>query len=81
MTAEDLTREDEVRVRENVMHEIGYFQARYGRNRVALLHQDAANVPSNLSGVVYLPFEGENVKSCFSELQKELRRAFVEDRG
>lgn len=78
MTAEDMAGDDEMRVRENVMHEIGYFQARYGRDRVCLLHQNGANVPSNLSGLVYLAFDGENVKACFADLQKELRRAFPE---
>lgn len=78
MTAEDLVGDDEVRVRENVMHEIGYFQARYGRNRVCLLHQEGANVPSNLSGLVYLAFSGEDIKACFVDLQKELLRTFPE---
>lgn len=76
MTAEDLVGDDEVRVRENVMHEIGYFQARYGRNRVCMIYQQGANVPTNLSGLVYLGFEGDNVKACFADLQKELRKTF-----
>jgi predicted nucleotide-binding protein len=32
MTGDDVINEDEARVRENVMHEIGFFQGRYGRN-------------------------------------------------
>lgn len=79
MTAEDLAGDDEMRVRENVMHEIGFFQGRYGRDRVSLLHQEGANVASNLSGLVYLGFDGENVKACFADLQKELRKAFLEE--
>ncbi len=81
MTAEDLAGDDGMRVRENVMHEIGYFQARYGRDRVSLVRQEGANVASNLSGLVYLGFDGENVKACFADLQKELRKAFPEAVG
>ena len=55
MTGDDVA-EDEVRARENVVHEIGYFQDRYGRGRVCLLHEDGVNIPSNLSGVAYCSF-------------------------
>ena len=36
MTGDDFTQEEEARVRENVMHEIGFFQGFYGRNFVIL---------------------------------------------
>src|ERR1700761_5843753 len=36
------------RVRENVMHEIGFFQGSYGRTFVVLLHEEGVNVPTNL---------------------------------
>src|ERR1039458_7812427 len=44
MTGDDVLNEDEARVRENVMHEIGFFQGRYGRNFVVLLHEDGVNI-------------------------------------
>lgn len=75
MTGDDIA-EDEVRVRENVIHEIGFFQGRYGRDRVCLVHEDGVNVPSNLSGIVYCPFPKGRVSAALIDLQRELRAAF-----
>jgi hypothetical protein len=75
MTGDDLA-EDEIRARENVVHEIGFFQGRYGRRRVCLLHEEGVNIPSNLSGVVYCPFPKGKTISAFIELQRDLAAAF-----
>jgi predicted nucleotide-binding protein len=45
------------RARENVMHEIGFFQAKYGLANVCLLHEEGTNIPSNIHGLVYIPFQ------------------------
>ena len=42
MTGDDETADGETRARENVIHEIGYFQGRYGRSRVCLLHGEGS---------------------------------------
>ncbi len=75
MTGDDIV-DDEIRVRENVMHEIGFFQGRYGRNRVCLLNEDGVNPPSNLSGIVYCPFPKGQVTAALIDLQRELQAAF-----
>lgn len=41
MTGDDIVGVDQARVRENVMHEIGFFQGNYGRDFAILLHEDA----------------------------------------
>ncbi|CAN5336712.1 hypothetical protein BH10PLA2_BH10PLA2_12280 [soil metagenome] len=48
------------RARQNVILELGYFAAKLGRGRVfALLKNgDGLEMPSDLSGVVYVPYEG-----------------------
>lgn len=56
MTGDDLYAEGQVRARENVIHEIGYFQGRYGLSRVVLLHEEGVNIPSNIQGLVYTAF-------------------------
>jgi predicted nucleotide-binding protein len=61
------------RVRENVMHEIGFFQGRYGRKAVILLHEEGVNIPSNLGGVAYVPFPRGCIEAGFHVLQRELR--------
>lgn len=71
MTGDDLAG-DEVRVRENVMHEIGYFHGRYGRKRVVLLHEDGVHVPTNLAGVAYVPFPKGNIEAGLHVLRREL---------
>ena len=75
MTGDDLAG-DEERARENVIHEIGYFQGRYGRHRVCLLHEEGVSIPTNLSGLGYCGFPKERVNAAFFELQAELQAAF-----
>ena len=75
MTGEDETTEGELRTRENVMHEIGYFQGRFGLDKVCLLHEEGVNVPSNILGVVYIPFPAGLASASFGALARELRAA------
>ena len=76
MTGDDVSRENETRVRENVMHEIGFFQGRYGRNVVILLHEEGVNVPNNLAGVAYIPFPKGRIEAGFHVLQRELNAIY-----
>lgn len=75
MTGDDLA-ENETRVRENVMHEIGYFQGRYGRRAVVLLHEDGVKVPTNLGGIAYVPFPKGHIEAGFHVLQRELNALY-----
>jgi len=76
MTGDDVLNDNEARVRENVMHEIGFFQGRYGRNFVILLHEDGVNIPTNLSGVVYVPFPKGRVEAGLHVVQRELKAIY-----
>jgi len=76
MTGDDVANEDEARVRENVMHEIGFFQGRYGRNAVVLLHEEGVNIPTNLAGVAYVAFPKGSIEAGFHVLQRELRAIY-----
>jgi predicted nucleotide-binding protein len=67
---------DEVRARENVIHEIGFFQGRYGLGRVCLLYQHGVNIPSNMHGLGYVQFPAGLVKAGFAELRREIEVAF-----
>ena len=67
---------DEVRARENVIHEIGFFQGKYGFDRVCLLYEDGVNIPSNMQGLGYVHFPPGLVKAGFAELRKEIEAAF-----
>ena len=76
MTGDDIANAGEPRVRENVMHEIGFFQGRYGRKAVILLHEDGVNIPTNLSGLVYVAFPKGNIEAGFHVLQRELKAIY-----
>ncbi|MEN7430433.1 nucleotide-binding protein [Chromobacterium sp. TRC.1.1.SA] len=75
MTGDD-TAGEEVRARENVLHEIGFFQGRYGRDRVVLLHEEGVNIPTNLSGVVYSSFPKGRIEASFHLLLRELKAMY-----
>ncbi len=64
---------DEIRARENVLHEVGFFQGKYGLRNVVLLHEEEVNIPSNIHGLVYIPFPKDTVEATFAALQKELK--------
>jgi predicted nucleotide-binding protein len=76
MTGDDIDAQGDPRVRENVMHEIGYFQGHYGRGRVILLHEEGVNVPSNLAGVVYAPFPQGRIEACLHLVSRELKAMY-----
>ena len=58
------------------MHEIGFFQGRYDRTGVVLMHEDGVNIPTNLSGVAYIPFPNGNIEAGFHVLQRELNAIY-----
>lgn len=76
MSGDDTDSEGQARVRENVMHEIGYFQGRYGRSKVVLLHEEGVHVPTNLAGIVYVPYPKAAVSAGFGVLGRELRAIY-----
>jgi hypothetical protein len=56
LTGDDVTSDGGRRARQNVIHEIGFFQGRLGRTRVVLLVQEGVEIPSNLGGLFYLKY-------------------------
>lgn len=76
MTGDDIVGE-EVRARENVMHEIGFFQGKYGLQNVTLLHEEGVNIPSNIHGLVYIPFPKDTVEATFGALTRELKAQII----
>lgn len=47
------------RARQNVIMELGYFIGKLGRNKVFVLKQGAIEVPSDIIGVIYNNYDGE----------------------
>lgn len=75
MTAEDTTSEGTIRARQNVIHEAGLFQGRLGFDKVVILKQSETEYFSNIAGLQYIPFTGENINQCFYELQRKLKKS------
>ena len=61
------------RARENVILELGFFLGRFGRDKVCAIVVDGVSVPSDYSGVVFVPLD--DTGGWRSKLAKELRAA------
>ncbi len=66
--------EKRYRARQNVVLELGMVLARLGRNRVAILHKGSVELPSDISGLLYIPF-AERIEEVTPRLFKELENA------
>lgn len=60
------------RARQNVVFEHGYLCAKLGRDRVAAVNDDNIEVPSDLSGVLYIPHSSPDWKY---QLMREMQAA------
>ena len=72
-----LTKDDEqpggsARARQNVIHELGFFQGKYGRERVVLLAERSVELFSNISGIVRVEFEKDHFDASFESLRLEI---------
>ena len=62
------------RPRQNVVLEFGYFMGLLGRDRVCCLYKGDVELPSDMHGIVYIPFK-ESVNECLDKIIKELKAA------
>ena len=74
LTAEDETLEGSRRARQNVVHEVGLCQGRFGFNKTILLIQDGVEEFSNIDGLQHIRFSDDQIDQTFSELRRVLRR-------
>ncbi len=63
------------RARQNVILELGYFIGRLGRSRVCALYVDGVEIPSDIHGVLYLPYDAAN--GWRLKLTNEIRAAGI----
>lgn len=67
-------KEKKVRARQNVILELGMFLVRLGRKRVAILHKGSLELPSDISGLIYIKFN-KRVDEVKERLGAELQEA------
>lgn len=58
--------------RQNVILEFGYFMGLLGRDRVCCLYKGDVKLPSDMHGIVYIPFR-ESVNEVIDKIIKELK--------
>jgi predicted nucleotide-binding protein len=64
------------RARQNVVLELGYFIASLGRHRVCALYKGDVEIPSDISGVVYIPLDESGAWQLL--LAREMKNAKVD---
>lgn len=74
MTAEDEMVTHVKRTRQNVVHELGFFQGTLGFSKVAILKQNGVEEFTNIDGLQYIPFSGEDIRETFHDLTRMLKR-------
>jgi predicted nucleotide-binding protein len=81
LTPDDLggksRRELKHRARQNVILELGYFMGKIGRKRTCCITKKTVEFPSDMHGVVYVPFD-KTIEECFHNIERELRKAGYE---
>jgi len=65
------------RARQNVVLEFGYFMGMLSRDRVCCLYKGQVELPSDMHGVVYIPFE-ESINEVRDKIIRELEEAGYE---
>ena len=65
------------RARHNVILEFGYFIGKLRRDRVCCLHKGKVELPSDMQGIVYIPFK-DSIEEARDMVIKELKEAGYE---
>lgn len=74
MTGEDEHIDGTLHARENVIHEIGLFQAQLGYERAIILREDGCEIFSNIQGITHIPFPKGNIEAAFEKIRGVLKR-------
>lgn len=70
-----------LRVRQNVVLELGMFLSRLGRERVAILLKESQNFekPSDIQGLIYIPFQNKVDEVSISLIRELTRQGYTID--
>lgn len=70
--AQDLAGAEKVRARQNVILEVGWFMHKLGRAGVVMLYKGDIELPSDLLGILYLPFD-KSIMEVSEKIRMRLR--------
>ena len=71
LQASELSTGEIYRARQNVILEMGWFMGKLGRPKVVLIHAGSVELPSDITGLVYLEFQ-KNISEISEMLRDEL---------
>jgi predicted nucleotide-binding protein len=74
MTAEDERLDGKVQARQNVVHEFGRCQERYGSERAIILLEEGCERFSNTQGIVHIQFPKGNILAKKDDIRRVLER-------
>jgi Predicted nucleotide-binding protein containing TIR-like domain len=75
-TGENEYKDGTLHARENVVHELGFFQGNLSFNRTMVLLEEGTDYFSNIDGIQQVRFTKGNVKAAFGEVLATLKREF-----
>ncbi|NOK36055.1 nucleotide-binding protein [Corallococcus exercitus] len=76
MTGEDEHPDGNLLARQNVVHEIGLFQAKLGFDKVLILVEDKCTVFSNIHGLTHHSFRRGKIGDCFEDIRAAVEHLF-----
>ena len=71
-TGEDIDKDGNVHIRENVIHELGLFQGRLGFDKAIILLEEGVTEFSNISGLNQIRFTKGNIANIFGDIISEI---------
>ena len=74
LTAEDMHTDGDMHARENVIHELGLFQARLGFERAIVLLEEGVTEFSNILGVNQIRFPRGRIRETFGDVISVINR-------
>jgi hypothetical protein len=74
LTGDDATEAGGTRARQNVIHELGYFQGLLGRDRIVLVLEEGVESLSNIAGLEHISFPRGKVRSAFEDIRLALEK-------
>jgi len=74
MTGEDVTQNNELQARQNVVHEVGLFQGRLGPRSAIVLMEEGCQEFSNIVGLSQIRFPPNDIRATFEEVRRVLER-------
>lgn len=76
LAGEDEMADENMRARQNVVHEVGLFQGRLGWHRALLLVENDTDLFSNIDGVQQIRYPKGHIRETFGDVLATLRREF-----